>query len=147
MKVSDVMTRDVMLITPDKSIADAAQLMAECDAGSLPVTDNDRLIGMLTDRDIAVRAVARHQSPDTPVREVMSQEVLYCYDDEDVERVAQNMADQQIRRLPVVNRDKHLVGIVSFGDVSRSARSRTAGEAIAQISQPSPRHSQSPEAH
>lgn len=145
MKVSEVMTRDVILTTPDRTIAEAAKLMAECDAGSLPVTDSDRLIGMITDRDIAVRAVARALPPDTRVQEVMSQEVLYCYDDEDVEHVAKNMGDQQVRRLPVVNRDKRLVGIVSFGDVSRSSPSRTAGEAIAQISQPSPRHSQSPD--
>ena len=99
MKVSEVMTRDVVVATPKQSICDAAKLMAESDMGALPVGENDRLVGVITDRDIAVRAVAKRLSPDTPVRDVMSQEVLYCFEDEEVEHVARNMADQQIRRL------------------------------------------------
>lgn len=147
MRVSEAMTKDVVIANPDQSICDAAKMMAEADAGALPVGDNDRLVGVITDRDIAIRAVAQHLSPDTPVREVMSQEVLYCFEDEDIEKVAQNMADNQVRRLPVVNRDKRLVGIVSLGDVSRSTKARTAGEAVAGISEPSDKHSQRPQTH
>lgn len=147
MKVSEAMTRDVMIASPDQTISDAARMMAECDAGALPVGQNDRLVGIITDRDIAVRAVAERLSPDTPVREVMSQEVLYCYDDEDVEQVAKNMGDNQVRRLPVVNRTKRLVGIISLGDVSRSAMPDTAGEAIADISEPGGTHSQTTQTH
>lgn len=147
MKVSEVMTKDVMIANPNQSISEAARMMAECDAGALPVGENDRLVGVVTDRDIAIRAVAQHRSPDTPVREVMSKEVLYCYDDESIEHVAKNMGDNQVRRLPVVNRDKRLVGIVSFADVSRSAKPRTAGESIAQISEPTGKRSQTAQPH
>jgi CBS domain-containing protein len=143
MKVSEVMTRDVTVISPRQSISDAARLMADCDTGALPVGENDRLVGVITDRDIAIRAVAEHLSPETPVRDVMSEEVLYCYEDETIEHVAENMGEQQIRRLPVVNREKRLVGIISLGDLSRNAKSSTAGKAVAAISQPGGAHSQS----
>jgi CBS domain-containing protein len=143
MKVRDVMTRDVRLITPDQTVAEAAKLMADCDTGALPVREGDRLIGVITDRDIAVRAVAQHKSPDAPVREVMSSDkVLYCYDDEDVEHVAKNMAENKVRRLPALNRDKRLVGIVSIGDLAHGAEPRVAGEAIADICQRGGAHSQ-----
>ena len=142
MKVSEVMTRDVVVANPRQSICDAAKLMAESDMGALPVGENDRLVGVITDRDIAVRAVAKRLSPDTPVRDVMSQEVLYCFEDEEVEHVARNMADQQIRRLPVLNREKRLIGIVSIGDLALHAKPKTAGEAIAGISRPGGLHDQ-----
>jgi CBS domain-containing protein len=142
MKVSEAMTRDVTVTSPSQSIAEAAKLMAECDAGALPVGENDRLVGVITDRDIAIRAVARHLSPDTPVREVMSKEVLYCFDDENLEDVAENMGEQQIRRLPVLNRDKRLVGIVSLGDLALKSKPKTAGEAVAAISRPGGAHDQ-----
>lgn len=147
MKVSEAMTRDVMLIHPDQSIREAAALMEDCDIGSLPIDDSDRLVGMITDRDIAVRGVAKGMSPDAPVREVMSKEVLYCFDDEDVADVANNMSDNQVRRLPVVNRQKKLVGILSLGDLARKTDSGTAGKAMAGIAQPSERHSQTAGAH
>ena len=147
MKVSEAMTKDVVIANPEQTITEAAKMMAQADTGALPVGDNDRLVGMVTDRDIAIRAVAQHLSPDTPVREIMSKEVLYCFEDEDIEKVAKNMGDNQIRRLPVVNRDKRLVGIVSFADVSRSAKTETSAESIAQISEPSGKHSQSPRPH
>jgi CBS domain-containing protein len=143
MKVSEAMTRDVSLATPGQTICDAARMMADCDAGSLPVSENDRLVGVITDRDIAIRAVAEHKSPDTTVAEVMSREVLYVYDDEDIEQVAQNMREQQVRRMPVVNRDKRLVGIVSLGDLARSTDAGTTGEALKGIAQPGGRHDQS----
>ena len=142
MKVNEVMTRKVCVASPRMSIGKAAQMMAECDSGVLPVGEDDRLVGMITDRDIAIRAVARGKSHDTPVREVMSHEVLYCFDDESLDDVGRNMAEQQIRRLPVVNRDKRLVGIISLADVSPHLRAKDAGETIAAISRPGGRHDQ-----
>ena len=143
MKVGEVMTRDVKLVSPQQSICDAAKMMAECDAGALPVGEDDRLVGVITDRDIAIRAVAADKGPDTPVAEVMTKQVLYCFEDESVDHVAQNMGEQQVRRLPVLNREKRLVGIVSIGDLSRNAKPNTAGKAVAAISQPGGEHSQS----
>src|SRR5574338_1654626 len=103
MRVSEAMTRDVRVATPGQSIRDVAKIMGEIDAGAMPVAENDRMIGMITDRDIAVRAVAQGKGPDTPVRDVMSTErVLYCYYDEELDHVAKNMGDVQVRRLPVV---------------------------------------------
>ena len=137
MRVSEAMTRDVRVANPGQSIRDAAKMMAEIDAGAVPVGENDRLVGMITDRDIAIRAVAHGKGPDTPVREVMSSEVKYCFEDEDLEHVAKNMGDIQVRRLPVVNRDKRLVGIVSLGDLSRAAAPQS-GSALKEISKPTP---------
>jgi CBS domain-containing protein len=143
MRVSEAMTREVRLATPGQSIRDAAKMMAEIDAGALPVGENDRLIGMITDRDIAIRAVAAGKGPDTPVRDVMSTEqVLYCFDDEDLDHVAKNMSDEQVRRLPVVNREKRLVGIVSLGDLANRER-KAAGKAVTGVSKPGGQHSQS----
>jgi CBS domain-containing protein len=137
------MTRDVRIASPNQTIQDAAKMMSDVDAGVLPVGENDRLVGMITDRDIAVRAVAKGMKPDTPVRDVMTSEVRYCFEDEDTEQVARNMGDQQVRRLPVVNRDKRLVGILSLGDLAVMQGSRPAGDALAEISQPGGQHSQS----
>jgi CBS domain-containing protein len=115
MKVSEVMTRDVRLIEPTQTIQDAARLMAEIDTGIILIREGDPLVGMITDRDITVRAVAQSRGPGTPVREVMTNDVKYCFEDEDTDAVARNMADVQVRRLPVLTRDKRLVGIVSLG--------------------------------
>ena len=143
MRVSDAMTRDVRVATPGQSIRDVAKIMAEIDAGVMPVGENDRLIGMITDRDIAIRAVAQGKGPDTPVRDVMSTEkVLYCYDDEELDHVAKNMGDVQVRRLPVVNREKRLVGIVSLADLANRER-KAAGKAVSGVSKPGGSHSQS----
>lgn len=142
MKIRDTMTREVTVATPDQTIGQAARMMAECDSGVLPVGEGDRLVGVITDRDIAIRAVARDLPPDTPVRNVMSREVLYCFDDEDASDVARNMGEQQVRRLPVLNRDKRLVGIVSLGDIARQARARTTGDTLAAISRPGGPHDQ-----
>jgi CBS domain-containing protein len=142
MKVQEAMSTNVKLAKPNQSIRDAAKVMADIDAGVLPVGDGDRLVGMITDRDIAVRAVARGLGPDTLVREVMSAEVKYCFDDEDVEDVAGNMGEIQVRRLPVLNRDKRLVGIVSLGDIAMTDGPDCAGDAICGISQPGGEHSQ-----
>jgi CBS domain-containing protein len=136
MKVSEVMTREVRVANPEQSLREAAQLMAELDAGVLPVGADDRLVGMITDRDIAVRGVAKGKTPDTPVREVMTDEVKYCFEDEEVDHVARNMADIQVRRLPVVNRDKRLVGIVAIADLAAHEDAKIVGEAVSGISAP-----------
>jgi CBS domain-containing protein len=145
MKISDCMTRKVRVIEPDMTLRDAARLMADLDAGVLPVNEGDKLVGVLTDRDIAIRAIAAGKGPDCPVSEAMSREVKYCYEDEDVEHVARNMGDLQVRRLPVMNRDKRLVGIVTLGDIACSKRADTdcVGEALGSISRPGGTHSQS----
>jgi len=140
MRVSEAMTRDVKLATPGQTIREVAKTMAEIDAGAMPVGENDRLIGMITDRDIAIRAVAQGKGPDTPVREVMSEHIHYCYDDEDIDDVAQNMGDIRVRRLPVVNREKRLVGIISLGDVARTEGGETVGDAVVGVSQPGGAH-------
>lgn len=139
MRIADAMTRDVQVIKPDQSLVDAARLMADCDCGALPVADNDRLVGMLTDRDIVVRGLAQGKTPDTRVQDVMSADVKYCFEDEDLDDVAHNMGDLQVRRLPVVSRDKRLVGIVSLGDIATSDES-PAGEALSSISEPASQH-------
>jgi CBS domain-containing protein len=135
------MSRDVRVANPGQSIRDVAKMMDEIDAGAMPVGENDRLVGMITDRDIAIRAVAQGLGPDTPVREVMSQEVKYCYEDEDLEHVAQSMGELQVRRLPVVNRDKRLVGIVSLGDIAQREDAKTTGKTTARVSKPGGKHS------
>ena len=140
MRVSEAMTRDVKVCTPGQTIREVARTMAEIDAGAVPVGENDRLIGMITDRDIAIRAVAEGKGPDTPVREVMSEHIHYCYDDEELDDVAQNMGDIRVRRLPVVNRDKRLVGIISLGDVARTEGGETVGDAVVGVSQPGGLH-------
>ena len=142
MKVKEAMTRDVCVIHCDRTIREAAQMMADNDIGAVPVSENDRLVGMITDRDIAVRAVCKGQGPDTKVREVMSSEVMYCFEDEDLEHVAQNMGDIKVRRLPVVDRDKKLAGIVSVGDLARCEDAEKTGRAVADISTPGGAHSQ-----
>ncbi len=143
MKIKQCMTPEVKVVEPEMSIRDAARIMAETDTGSLPVGENDRLVGMITDRDIAVRAVATGMSPDTTIREVMSRDVRYCYDDESVEHVAKNMGDIQVRRLPVLNREQRLVGIVVLGDLAASGADKVVGEALGGICRPSGLHTQS----
>jgi CBS domain-containing protein len=143
MQVKDAMTTDVELASPAQTIRQAALLMGKYDCGVLPVADKDRLVGMITDRDIAIRAIAAGKGPRTPVREIMSQEVLYCFDDQDLDEVATNLADQKVRRLPVMNREKRLVGILSLGDMAcRANGSDPAAEALKSISQPGGDHSQ-----
>jgi CBS domain-containing protein len=118
MKISDVMTPEVEVVNPDDSLRTAAQLMANHDSEALPVGENDRLIGAITDHDITIRAVAEGRDPEkTTVRQAMCPDVLYCFEDEDVAEVSQKMGEWWVRRLPVVNQDKRLVGIVSLGDL------------------------------
>ncbi|HKY85135.1 MAG TPA: CBS domain-containing protein [Pseudorhodoplanes sp.] len=140
--VSEVMTPTVKIAAPNQTIQQAAGMMADLDAGILPVGDQDRLVGMITDRDIAVRAVAKGLAPDTKISRVMSTEVKYCFDDDNIDDVARNMADIKVRRLPVVNHDKRLVGILSLGDIAVEEGPDDAGVALAGISEPGGEHSQ-----
>ena len=142
MQVRDAMTRDVRLATPGQSIRDVARIMAEIDAGAMPVGENDRLVGMITDRDIAVRAGAAGKGPDTPVRDVMTaDQVMYCFEDDDVDDVARNMGDVKVRRLPVMDRNKRLVGIISLGDLAQQEK-KSAGKAISGVSEKGGPHDQ-----
>ena len=141
MNVSACMSTDVRLVGPNDTIQQAARAMKEIDAGFLPVEQNDRMVGMVTDRDICVRAVAEGKGPDTAVREVMTDEVRYCFDDEDIDEVAQNMSELQLRRLPVLNRDKRLVGVISLSDIAQAdGADAQAGQALASIAQPGGAH-------
>ena len=140
MKVSEAMSRNVQIANLDQSIRDVAKIMNDTHSGFMPVADGDGLIGTVTDRDITVRAVAAGKGSDTVVREVMTKDVKYCYEDEDLDHVARNMGEQRVRRLPVVNRQKRLVGVVSLGDVAR-AKSGATGEAIIGVSQDGDPHS------
>jgi CBS domain-containing protein len=135
-KIKDVMSRDVQVISPDATIAEAARSMRDGDFGMMPVGENDRMVGAISDRDIAVRAVAEGLDGKTKVREVMSDGIHWVYEDESTERAAQVMAQHQIRRLPIVNRDKRLVGIVALGDVAvRERKVKPAAEALCGISE------------
>jgi CBS domain-containing protein len=143
MLISDAMTKDVETISPHQSIREAAHLMTQLDIGALPVADGDRLVGMITDRDIAVRAVGEGRSPDTEVRDIMSKEVMYCFEDEELDQVTHNMSDIKLRRLPVLDRRKRLVGIVSLGDLAMTGVRAKTGQALGDISRPGGSHSQS----
>ena len=146
MKIAECMTRDIEIVNPDQPIQEAAQFMLRADSGVMPVSEGDRLVGMVTDRDIAVRAVAEGLGPDTPVRDVMSGDVLFCFDDDEVEPVALKMSDSQVRRMPVLSReDESLVGIVSLGDISRSEQSEAAAVALDGITDPGGEHNQTEE--
>jgi len=136
-RLKDVMSRDVKLVAPDSTIREAAQQMRDGDFGMLPVAENDRLIGAISDRDIAIRAIADDKGPATTVREVMSEGICWAYEDDSVEQAAAIMSERQVRRLPVLDRDKRLVGIVSLGDFAvDSADIEPAAEALSGISQP-----------
>lgn len=142
MRVSEVMTRDVQTVRPDQPVQEAASFMLSADAGSIPVTDGDRLVGMITDRDIAVRGVAKGHGPDTPVRELMSSDVICARIDEDCDEVAIKMSEAQVRRLPVIDEQDKLCGIVSLGDFAREGATDTAEQALQGVAQPGGQHQQ-----
>jgi CBS domain-containing protein len=142
MRVCDAMTPDVQLCTPDDTLKDAAEAMAALGVGLLPVTDTDRLVGMISDRDIAIRGVAMGRGPDSRVGDVMTTDVKYCFEDQDLEEVTANMGDIQVRRLPVLNRQKRLVGIIALGDIARVQACDGTGEALGAISRPGGQHAQ-----
>jgi CBS domain-containing protein len=141
MKVKNVMSQDVKLVAPNDTVETAAGLMAQLDVGVLPVGENDRLVGIVTDRDITIRAAAIGKSPtETTVREVMSRRVRYVFEDESTQDAARKMADLQVRRLLVLNRDKRLVGIVSLGDLAVKEGGKPMAHAIRNVSQPAETH-------
>jgi CBS domain-containing protein len=142
MTVADAMTRDVRAASPDQPIPEAARAMADLDTGVLPVGRDDSIIGMITDRDIAIRGVAEGKGPDTPVRDVMLPDVRSCFEDEDVVDVARTMAQAQVGRLPVMSRNNKLVGIISLGDVAVMESPEAAAAALSGISEPRGEHSQ-----
>ncbi len=142
MNVSEVMTKQVETISPQQTIGDAAQLMQQLDTGVLPVGENDRLVGMVTDRDIVIRAVAQGRGPDAEVREAMTESVLYCFDDDSIEDAAKQMGEAQVRRLPVMNRDNRLVGIIALGDLALAADSGIVDAAITGISESEAEHAE-----
>ena len=138
MQLKEIMTADPLILSPETALREAAQNMRDLDSGVMPVGENDRLIGMLTDRDITVRATAEGKDPNsTPVRDVMRPDVVYCFEDDEVEAAARKMEEHQIRRLIVLNHDKRLVGIASLGDLAVHAPSnRLAGEVTEAVSEP-----------
>ena len=142
MKISEVMTRDVRTVTPDQTAKEAASFMLSEDTGSMPVSDGDRLLGMITDRDIAVRGVAKGYGPDTPVRELMSDDIVSAREDDDVEEVATKMSRAQVRRMPIVDASDKLCGIVSLGDLSREGDRDSADQALQGVSAPGDKHHQ-----
>jgi CBS domain-containing protein len=142
MKVSDVMTRDVKTIRPDQTAQEAASFMLSADAGSIPVTDGERLVGMITDRDIAVRGIAKGYGPDTPVRDLMTDDLVIVRIDDNVADVATKMSEAQVRRLPVIDEDNRLCGIVSLGDLSRESDKDTATQALEGVTQKGGQHQQ-----
>jgi len=141
MRVGECMSTNVELCHPDDTLQYVAGKMASLDCGAVPITDGDKLVGVITDRDIAIRAVAQGQGPDTLAGDMMSPEILYCYEDQNVDEVSVNMAEMKVRRLPVLDRAKKLVGIVSLGDLSKS-EGRTTMSAFQVISEQGGPHSQ-----
>jgi uncharacterized protein (DUF2267 family)/CBS domain-containing protein len=135
-KVADVMSRDVCLVSPDHTLEETARYMAEQDIGFLPVGENDRLVGTITDRDIVARAVACGKNGQSRVREVMTADVKYCFEDDSVDEVMQDMSDLQIRRMPVMNRNKRLVGIVSLADAAMKYDPAVTGAALGGVTEP-----------
>lgn len=139
MQLRDIMTREVQVVCPDATLEDAAKIMQQLDVGPVPVCDGERLVGMLTDRDITIRATAQGKDPkSTTAREVMTPDVVYCYEDQDVQEAARLMEEKQIRRLLVLNRDKRLVGIVSLGDLAEGTHDEELeAEVLEAVSTPS----------
>ncbi len=136
-QLKDLMSRDVKVINPKMSIVEAARQMRDGDFGMLPVGENDRMIGTITDRDIAIRAIAEGKDIATKVRDVMSEGITWAFEDDSVEKAAKIMSQQQVRRLPVVDHDKRLVGIVALGDFAvESSELRPAAQALSEISKP-----------
>jgi CBS domain-containing protein len=138
MRIAEIMTRDPEVVRSDGFLKDAALRMLQLDVGMLPISDGDRLVGMLTDRDITVRATAKGRDPTTTqIREVMTLEVVYCFEDQEVSEAAKLMQEKQIRRLPILNQEKRLVEIVSLGDVAvHSGAEKIVSETLKEVSEP-----------
>ena len=140
--IRNLMTSDIKTVGPDQTAREAAGFMLSADTGSIPVCENDRVIGMITDRDIAVRGVATGKGPDCSVRELMSENVVCARQDDDVQSVADMMSEAQVRRLPVLDDNDRLVGMVSLGDLARETSDESAHEALEGVSSPGGQHQQ-----
>lgn len=136
MQVKDVMSRNCTFISPQTELCEAARIMADQDIGFIPVAENDKMIGMVTDRDIVIRGVARSVAPTSPVSDVMTAKTYYCFDDQDADEVCANMAELKVRRLPVVSRDKRLIGVVSIGDLAQDINTIKVGQTMQSITDP-----------
>ena len=141
-QLRDVMTSAVKTVAPDATAQEAAGFMLAADTGAIPVCEDDKVVGMITDRDIAVRGIAEGKGPDCSVRDLMSSDIICARDTDDVLAVAQRMSDAQVRRLPVVDANDRLVGVVSLGDLSREAQESAAATALEGVSQPGGQHQQ-----
>ena len=142
MRISEVMTTEVERVSSDQTAREAASFMLRADAGSIPVCEGDKVIGMITDRDIAVRGVAEGRGPDTPVSELMSDGIVCAHEDDEVQAVAQRMSEEQVRRMPVVDSEERLVGIVSLVDLARETAGESAHQALEGVSAPGGQHQQ-----
>lgn len=138
MKLKDIMTTDVEVISPDASLKDCAKKMKQLNVGAIPICDGERLLGMITDRDLVIRALAEDRNiEELRAKDVVSSPIVYCFEDEDVESASRIMEVKQIRRLVVLNREKRLVGIVSLGDVAaKIGNEGLSGEVLHKISEP-----------
>lgn len=137
MRVKDIMTKDVLVVSPDTYIAEVARQMESHDIGAVPVCTGRKVVGMVTDRDIALQVVGRGKDPaDCKASDVMTSPVVWCYEEAELDEAARLMETRQIRRLIVVDREKKLVGVVALGDLATRANERVAGEALEKISEP-----------
>jgi CBS domain-containing protein len=136
MRINEIMSREVEVARPQDTIQDVARKMREVDTGVIPVCEGDQVRGMVTDRDIVIRAVSEARSFETPVSDVMTPDVEYCYEDDDIAAAADKMAELQVRRLIVLDHDQRLVGIVSLGDIAQQGKDKTTGQALEEISEP-----------
>ena len=136
MRVKDVMTEDPQVVRPQTSLKEVAETMKSLDVGVVPVCENDRLVGMITDRDIVVRAEAEGRDPSATVEQAMKPGVTFCFEEDDIDSAVRLMEEKQIRRLPVLNAQHRLVGIVSLGDLAVSGDQRTTGEVLERVSEP-----------
>ena len=137
MQVSETMSREVLVAAPGQSLVEVARVMGEADIGSMPVGDDGELIGWVTDRDIAVRGIGEGRMPDTPISEVMSPNVEYCFEDDEVGEAARKMSEAQLHRLPVLDQDHRLVGIIALADLARSDHDQAVATAVEGISRAS----------
>lgn len=137
-QIRDLMTSNIETLGPDATAQEAASAMRRADTGSIPVVEDNRVIGLITDRDITLRATAEGRGPDCSVRDLMSSDPVCAHEQDDVEAVAQRMAEAQVRRLPVLDQNDQLIGMVSLGDLSREGKQQAASEALQGVSAEAP---------
>lgn len=142
MNIRELMTTDIQKVAPTDTVQQAANFMLSADTGSIPVCDGDKIVGMITDRDIAVRGTAKGLGPDCSVRELMSDDVICASVSDDVQSIARQMADRQVRRMPVIDENEKLVGMISLGDLSRGDKDSAASQALEGVSAKGGQHQQ-----